>query len=215
VIRSFADATTEKLFIGEELSRKEANKLGSLNAVKAFERLAILNEADEKSLLRIPALHYHKLKGTSKYSIDADSRKSPWRITFQWENQEMKDVELVRIEDTHRSPSEMKTKQTAIPRDPLKIPKPLSNPAAALIRDTIAHHGITQMEAAEAMKISKAQLSDVIRQKKGVSANIALRVQFCFDIPGDLLTRLQAQYDFQKAYHSKDQDFRSEVRAIA
>ncbi len=101
MIRSFADATTEKLFLGEELSRKETNKLGTLNPIKAFERLAILNEADEKSLLRLPALHYHRLKGTPKYSIDADSRKSPWRITFQWENQEMKDVELVRIEDTH------------------------------------------------------------------------------------------------------------------
>ena len=86
-----------------------------------------------------------------------------------------------------------------IPRDPLKVPKPLSNPAAALIRDTIAHHRVTQVEAAEAMKISKAQLSDVIRQKKGVSANLALRVQFCFGIPGDLLIRLQAQFDFQKS----------------
>jgi len=101
VIRSFADTVTEKLFLGESLSRKESNKLGTLNLTRAFERLAILNEADEKSLLLLPALHYHKLKGTSKYSIDADSRKSPWRITFQWENSEMKNVELVRIEDTH------------------------------------------------------------------------------------------------------------------
>jgi predicted XRE-type DNA-binding protein len=51
----------------------------------------------------------------------------------------------------------MKPKITAIP---------LTNSAAGLIRDTIAHHGITQAEAAEAMKVSKAQLSDVIRQKK-------------------------------------------------
>jgi plasmid maintenance system killer protein len=101
VIRSFANTTTEKLFLGEELSRKESNKLGTLNPIRAYERLAILNESDEKSLLLIPALHHHKLKGTSKYSIDADSRKSPWRITFQWENSEMKNVELVRIEDTH------------------------------------------------------------------------------------------------------------------
>ena len=101
VIRSFADTTTEKLFLGEELSRKETNKLGTLNPIKAFERLAILNEADEKSLLLTPALHYHKLQGTSKYSIDADSRKSPWRIAFQWENLEMKNVELARIEDPH------------------------------------------------------------------------------------------------------------------
>lgn len=109
----------------------------------------------------------------------------------------------------------MKMQAAAIPRDPLKVPKPLSNPAAALIRDTIAHHGVTQIEAAKAMKISKAQLSDVIRQKKGVSASIALRVQFCFDIPGDLLIRLQAQFDFQKAYHAKNEDLRKEVRAIA
>ena len=101
VIKSFADTLTEMLFLGSELSRKELNKLGSLNPVKAFERLAILNEADEKALMLLPALHYHKLKGTSKYSIDADSRKSPWRITFQWENAELKDIELVRIEDTH------------------------------------------------------------------------------------------------------------------
>lgn len=101
VIKSFADTVTEKLFLGEELSRKELNKLGNLNPVKAFERLATLNESDEKTLLLIPAFHYHKLKGTSRYSIDAESRNSPWRITFQWENGEMKNVEFVRIEDTH------------------------------------------------------------------------------------------------------------------
>ncbi len=101
MIKSFADALTEKLFLGSEMSRKEINQLGTLNPVKAFERLAILNEADEKTLMLIPALHYHKLKGTSKYSIDANSRKSPWRITFQWENAEMKNVELVKIQDPH------------------------------------------------------------------------------------------------------------------
>ena len=101
VIQSFADTLTQKLFLGEKMSRRETNKLGTLNPVKAFERLAILNEADEKTLRLIPTLHYHKLHGTSKHSIDADSRKSPWRITFQWENAEMQNVELVKIEDTH------------------------------------------------------------------------------------------------------------------
>ena len=42
-----------------------------------------------------------KLKGTARHSIDADSRKSQWRITFQWENSQMKNVQLVKIEDTH------------------------------------------------------------------------------------------------------------------
>ncbi|MES2982248.1 MAG: type II toxin-antitoxin system RelE/ParE family toxin [Verrucomicrobiota bacterium] len=101
MIKSFADSLTKKIFLHAEVSRKELKLLGTLNTVKASERLAILHAADEKALLLTPALHYHKLKGTNKFSIDADSRKSPWRITFQWENMEMKNVELVKIEDTH------------------------------------------------------------------------------------------------------------------
>ncbi len=101
VIKSFADSLTEKLFLGEGLTRRECNKIGNLNIVRAYEHLAILNEADERALMLIPSLHYHKLKGTNQFSIDADSRKSPWRITFQWENSEMKDVEIVQTEDTH------------------------------------------------------------------------------------------------------------------
>ena len=108
----------------------------------------------------------------------------------------------------------MKT-TAVIPRDPLKVPKPLSNPAAAIIRDTIGHHGVTQADAAVAMNISKAQLSDIICQRKGVSAAIALRFQFCFGVPADLVIRLQAQFDYQKAYHAKSEQIRKEVRTLA
>ena len=31
-------------------------------------------------------LHYHKLHGTKRYSIDANARASKWRITFTWAN---------------------------------------------------------------------------------------------------------------------------------
>lgn len=109
----------------------------------------------------------------------------------------------------------MKTKTTTIPCDPLKIPKPVSNPAAALIRDTLAHRGISQAAAADAMAISKAGLSDVIRQRKAVSASLALRAQYCLGIPGDLLIRLQAQFDFQKVHHARQGALRKQVRAIA
>ncbi len=108
----------------------------------------------------------------------------------------------------------MNTTITPIPRDPLKTPKPVSNPAAAVIRDTLEHQGVSQVAAAKAMNISTAQLSDVIRQRKGVSAAIALRFQFCFGVPADFLVRLQAQHDFQKALHSKGPGIRREVTAL-
>jgi plasmid maintenance system killer protein len=101
VIRSFADPTTGKIFRGEELSRKEEKRFGGLRLGKAQERLAILNQATERDLLGLHSLHYHKLHGSGRYSIDADSRNSPWRITFTWSNEELTDLELVRIEDTH------------------------------------------------------------------------------------------------------------------
>ncbi len=101
VIRSFADPVTEKIFRGGKLTRKEGKRFGGLRVDKAQERLAILNQAAERDLLTLQALHYHKLHGEGRYSIDANSRNSKWRITFAWANEELTDVELVEIEDTH------------------------------------------------------------------------------------------------------------------
>jgi plasmid maintenance system killer protein len=101
MIKSFADALTEKIFLGEGLTRKEVRTLGNLRIDKAQERLAILHHSTEKDLMKLQALHYHNLRGTRRYSIDADSRASRWRITFAWANRDFTDVSLVKIEDTH------------------------------------------------------------------------------------------------------------------
>jgi len=101
VIKSFSDQATKKLFLGETLNQKEHRAFGAMNVQKAAERLFLLDSSDEKALLTAPALHYHKLHGSNRYSIDADSRKSKWRITFTWENDEATDVRLVKIENTH------------------------------------------------------------------------------------------------------------------
>jgi len=100
VIRSFSDKTTEKIFGNQELTRKKIRAFGLLNLQKAYDRLQVLHLATERDLLAAVSLHYHRL-GKARYSIDADSRKSPWRITFEWENEELTNVKLVKIEDTH------------------------------------------------------------------------------------------------------------------
>lgn len=101
MIKSFADSVAEKIFLGEELTKKEARQLGDIRIDKAQERLVILHHSSEKNLLTLHSLHYHKLHGTKTYSIDANTRASKWRITFAWANQELTDVSLVKIEDTH------------------------------------------------------------------------------------------------------------------
>jgi plasmid maintenance system killer protein len=77
VIKSFGDQLTEKIFSGEKLTTKERKQIGALKVEKAETRLDQLDTAEEKDLLRAPHLFYHHLKGTHRYSIDADSRKSP------------------------------------------------------------------------------------------------------------------------------------------
>jgi plasmid maintenance system killer protein len=101
MIKSFSSTVTEKIFNGDALTKKDRKSIGSLNVAKAQERLVQLHTADQKVWLTAPSLKYHSLKGTDLYSIDADSRNSKWRITFCWENEEIKNVELVKIEDTH------------------------------------------------------------------------------------------------------------------
>jgi len=103
MIRSFSNEATAKIFYGEELTRKEARKLGSLDIIKAKEVLAILDNVEERHLLtpEFKRFHYHSLKGSPRYSLDVNGRRSKWRATFQWENEDKIHVELVLIEDTH------------------------------------------------------------------------------------------------------------------
>ena len=101
VIESFADPLTEKIFRGDDLTRKETRQMGDLRIDKAQERLLILHHSAETDHLNLHSLQYHKLHGTGRYSIDANSRSSKWRITFAWADQALTDVSFVKIEDTH------------------------------------------------------------------------------------------------------------------
>ncbi|MFT5905877.1 MAG: plasmid maintenance system killer protein [Cryomorphaceae bacterium] len=100
MIKSFSNTVTEKIFNNEPLTRKETRSFGDLNLGKAYERLKILNRVSQTDLLQLPPLRDHTLYN-GRYSIDASSRRSIWRIIFEWSNEELTDVELVNIEDTH------------------------------------------------------------------------------------------------------------------
>ena len=102
MILDFSCKITEKLFNGEALRRKEINSLGDCDLKKARQRLETLNLSTEQSLKSLISFKYHRLSGSDYYSIDT-KRNSSWRIVFQWKNDEMIDVKLVRLtSETHR-----------------------------------------------------------------------------------------------------------------
>jgi len=58
-----------------------------------------------------------------------------------------------------------------------------SNPAAGLIEDALAFHGLTQAQASRDMKIPRSRITDIFAGRKGVSADTALRAQRDLGIP--------------------------------
>ena len=92
-----------------------------------------------------------------------------------------------------------------------EIPKPGANPAAGMIRDTLEHRGLSQAEVAKAMRISASVLCDILKGRKGVSADFALRFERCLGISARWLLDLQSHHDFCKAYHAKKTIIENEV----
>ncbi len=101
-----------------------------------------------------------------------------------------------------------------IKRDEMKIAQPGLNPAAGVMEETLEHYGITQARASAAMKINPSYLNEVLKNKKGMSAELALRFQRCVGVPADYLIRLQASHDFKKAYHAKSAVIGDEVEIL-
>ena len=84
-----------------------------------------------------------------------------------------------------------------------KVPRCETNAACGMVADTIAHYGLSQAEVARAMKVSPGLLSDIVKGKKGLSAEFALRFEKCLGVSAEWLLKTQAYYDYCSAYHNK------------
>ena len=86
---------------------------------------------------------------------------------------------------------------------PNKVPRCETNAACGMVADTIDYYGLSQAEVARAMKVSPGLLSDIVKGKKGLSAEFALRFEKCLGVSAEWLLKTQAFYDYCSAYHKK------------
>jgi addiction module HigA family antidote len=89
-----------------------------------------------------------------------------------------------------------------------------SNPAAGLIEDALAFHGLTQAQASRDMKIPRSRITDIFAGRKGVSADTALRAERYLGIPASLLLRLQTDFDLSQAIEEKGETVCREVHPL-
>lgn len=78
---------------------------------------------------------------------------------------------------------------------PIKIKMAPPHPGAFIRHEILDEMKLTVGEAAEALGVRRATLSDLINSKAALSPEMALRVEKAFGVGMELLLRMQAWYD--------------------
>jgi addiction module HigA family antidote len=86
-------------------------------------------------------------------------------------------------------------------RDPNRCP---THPGALLREDILPALGIGKMQVADALGISRQHLYDILRERKPVSADVAVRLGKAFGDGAGVWLRMQAAFDAWHAERSVD-----------
>jgi addiction module HigA family antidote len=84
----------------------------------------------------------------------------------------------------------------------LDLKRPPTPPGEMLLEEFLRPSGLTQVQAARRMGIPLNRLNEVIRGKRGISADTALRLARLFDMSPEFWMSLQADSDLWHAAHA-------------
>lgn len=77
-----------------------------------------------------------------------------------------------------------------------------AHPGAILREDILKEMNLTITKAAQGLGVSRKQLSEVVNEVAGISAEMALRLEKAFGIDAQFWMDLQAKFDLWKAENS-------------
>lgn len=83
------------------------------------------------------------------------------------------------------------------------------------IVDELNELGMSQAELARALDIPRTRLSEIIRGRRGISADTALRLAQWLDTSPQMWLNLQAMYDLRKAEAESGDAIRKRVTPLA
>jgi antitoxin HigA-1 len=87
------------------------------------------------------------------------------------------------------------------PRSVLDLKRPPPRPGEMLLEEFLRPAGLTQVEAAQRMKIPLNRLNEIIHGKRGITADTALRLARLFKMSPEFWMGLQADWDL---WHAAD-----------
>jgi addiction module HigA family antidote len=184
VIRSFADPTTEDVFYGAET--KAACRLPRLSGPRARRKLTWCTRRGVPDL-RIPPNRLEALQG------DQAAVRHPvndrYRITF-----------TSRMAGRGRC-AVRTTTETGI--DVRRMKRAPTHPGEVLLEEFLSPLGMSQAEAARRMGMSTNRLNELVRGKRGVTADTALRLARLLGTSPEFWLNLQMATDLWHAHQAE------------
>jgi len=86
----------------------------------------------------------------------------------------------------------------------LPMHRPPTHPGEMLLTEFIEPANLTQTEVAQRLAISFPRLNELIKGKRGVTPDTALRLERLFGMDADFWLTLQLHWDLWQAKHAED-----------
>ena len=99
----------------------------------------------------------------------------------------------------------------AIPRDPNRKPPPM-HPGEILREEFMVPKGISANALAMALRVPSTRISQIVNERRGITADTAYRLATHFGTSADLWMNLQSNYELSKVQHTTLPAIRREVR---
>lgn len=161
MIKSFADTRTQELFVTGAARRFPAQLAG-----RAARKLEYVNLATSLTDLSVPpGNRLHALKGDRKgqYAISINDQ---YRICFRFDDGDAHDVEVC---DYHEQENQM-----SVPNNRPMKRRP-THPGDMLGTDFLPEYGLTVATLAEAIGVSRQSINELLRGRRAVTPEMALR----------------------------------------
>ena len=88
------------------------------------------------------------------------------------------------------------------------------HPGEILREDFMKPLGISQNALARALNVPPRRINEIVLEKRGITADTALRLARCFGTSAEMWTGLQSDYELRLVRYHKERDIEREVEPL-
>ena len=92
---------------------------------------------------------------------------------------------------------------------------PPIHPGEILREEFMKPRGLSQNGLARALNVPPRRVNEIVLEKRGISADTALRLARCFGTSAEMWAGLQADYDLRLARYQKQKEIERDVAPLA